>query len=330
MDLKGQVLATLENNKGQYISGSALATEHYVSRNAVWKAVKALKEEGHEIEAVTNKGYCLKPGSDILSEASIGKFLGDMAGTFSIQVFKTLASTNISLKEQAAQGAPEGTVFVSEEQTGGRGRLGRNFYSPAGIGVYFSLLLRPSVKASDATLITTAAAAAVASSIEAVTGAKVKIKWVNDVFVSGKKVCGILTEGAFDMESGGMEYAVLGIGVNVTKPEEGFPADLTETAGAICVGGEAAHGLRSRLIAEILKRFWEYYVNLTDRPFLNEYKRRSFIVGYDVEVIKGDTSRTARALEIDDDCRLVVRFDDGAIEALSSGEVSIRPKSRPE
>lgn len=327
MDLKGQVLATLENKKGEYVSGNALAKEHYVSRNAVWKAVKALKDEGHEIEAVTNKGYCLKSGSDILSEASIGKFLGEMAGTFSIKVFKTLTSTNTCLKEQAARGAPEGTVIVSEEQTGGKGRLGRKFFSPAGTGVYFSLLLRPGVKASDATLITTAAAAAVASSIEAVTGAEAKIKWVNDVFVSGKKVCGILTEGAFDMESGGMEYAVLGIGVNITRPEAGFTGDLSETATAICENNKAAHGLRSRLIAEILKRFWEYYVNLTDKAFLNEYKRRSLVVGHAVDVIKGDTMRTAQALEIDDDCRLIVRFDDGSVEALSSGEVSIRPKS---
>lgn len=329
MELKDRILETLEKGKGQFISGNALAEQCFVSRNAVWKAVKALKDEGHEITAVTNRGYCLERGSDILSKASIEIFLGEMKGTFDIKVCKTITSTNTCLKEHAALGAPEGTVFVSEEQSGGRGRFGRNFFSPSGTGVYFSLLLRPCVKASDATLMTTAAAVAVASSIEALTGAPAKIKWVNDVFIDGKKVCGILTEGAFDIEGGGMEYAVLGIGINVQTPEAGFPADLSGTAAAVCGGGEVAHGLRSRLIAEILKRLWEYYVSLNDRAFLDEYKRRSFIIGHEIDVVTGDTSRTARALDIDDDCRLVVRFDDGAIEVLSSGEVSIRPKNAP-
>jgi BirA family biotin operon repressor/biotin-[acetyl-CoA-carboxylase] ligase len=325
LELKEQVLEALEKNKGQYISGSALAEALHFSRNAVWKAVCALKAEGHGIQAVTHKGYCLTSESDIISGASIDKHLGTLADTFSIEVHKTVDSTNTAVKAHAAQGAPEGTVIVAVEQTGGKGRRGRSFYSPAGSGIYFSILLRPSVKALDATLITTAAAVAVASSIETVTGVEAAIKWVNDVFCRGKKVCGILTEGSFDMESGGLEYAVLGIGVNIKEPEAGYPPEVSLVAGALYENGEPEAETRSRLIAEILKRFWGYYKKLSDKAFLMEYKARSFVISRDVDVISGDASRRARVLDIDDDCYLIVRFENGTVEALSTGEVSIRP-----
>lgn len=325
MDLKNQVLDLLERNKGRYVSGNELAEALHFSRNAVWKAINTLKAEGHSIKAVTNKGYCLAPDSDILSKASIEKHLGAMAGIFSVEVLKIVDSTNTAVKARASQGAREGTVIVAEEQTGGKGRRGRVFYSPAGTGNYFSVLLRPSVIALDATLMTTAAAAAVASSIEAVTGVKAQIKWVNDVFCHGKKVCGILTEGSFDMESGGLEYAVLGIGVNVVKPETGYPVEIANVAGAVYESFKPEAETRSRLITEILMRFWDYYKNLSDKLFLAEYKARSFIIGQDVDVVLGESLRKARVLDIDGDCRLVVRFEDGSVEALSTGEVSIRP-----
>ncbi len=325
MDLKAQVLEVLENNKGRYMSGNDMASALYVSRNAVWKAINALKSEGHDILAVTNKGYALSPESAVLSKASIKKHLGSKADSFHIEVMKSVDSTNTAVKALATQGAPEGTVIAAEEQTGGRGRLGRRFYSPAGTGVYFSVLLRPYVKALDATLITTAAAVAVASSIETVTGTDAKIKWVNDVFCHGKKVCGILTEGAFDMESGGLEYAVLGIGINIKRPAGGYPPEISHVAGAVYESGEPEAETRSRLIAAVLTKFWVYYNNLTDKAFLPEYRSRSFVIGKDVDVIMGDALRKARAVDIDDECRLVVRYEDGVIEALSSGEVSIRP-----
>ncbi|SHH55244.1 BirA family transcriptional regulator, biotin operon repressor / biotin-[acetyl-CoA-carboxylase] ligase [Sporobacter termitidis DSM 10068] len=327
MDLKDQVLETLENNKGGYVSGNELADKLFVSRNAVWKAVKALQEDGHHISAVTNKGYCLGNDSDILSKASIEKHLGQLGGQFNVEVRKTLTSTNTVLKEKAASGAPEGTVVVAEVQTGGRGRLGRNFYSPGGTGIYFSVLLRPKGRAEEVTMITAAAAVAVAEAIEAVTGVGAGIKWVNDVYCRGKKVCGILTEGAFDFESGGMEYAVLGIGVNVTAPDSGFPEDIADKVGAVYEGAAPAAEARSRLIAEILTRFAAFYESLSGKRFIGAYQARSFVVGRDVDVIAGDTVRRARALRVDDDCRLVVRYEDDTVEALSSGEVSIRPYS---
>jgi BirA family biotin operon repressor/biotin-[acetyl-CoA-carboxylase] ligase len=323
MELKNQVLEALEQNKGTYLSGSALAKKLHCSRNAVWKAVRALGAEGHVIAAVTNKGYCLADADDILSPASITKYLGDQKVLFSIEVYKSLDSTNTLLKTLAGQGAPEGTVIVAEAQTAGRGRMERTFFSPAGKGVYFSLLLRPDVNAADATRITTAAAVAVAEALESVAGVPAAIKWVNDVFVGDRKVCGILTEGAFNMETGGMEYVVLGIGVNVATPTGGFPPELAGIAAAVKAASEP--GLKSRLIAEILKRFWSYFVGLEDKSYLAAYKKKSFILGRAVDVITGATARRATALDIDGDCRLVVRYEDGETAALYSGEVRIRP-----
>jgi BirA family biotin operon repressor/biotin-[acetyl-CoA-carboxylase] ligase len=325
MDLKEKVLETLEQNKGHYISGAELAETLFVSRNTVWKAVKALTAEGHRITAVTNKGYCLETASDVLSKAGIEKFLGSDAEIFDVEFQKSCVSTNALVKERAAAGEKEGKVIVAGMQTSGRGRHGRSFYSPEGTGVYFSLLLRPGVTASDAVLITTAAATAAAQAIESVTGLEASIKWVNDIYVRGKKVCGILTEGAFDMESGGLQYAVLGIGINVAAPEGGFPGELSGIAGSLYDGAPADSDIRSRVIAETLRKFWAFYMKLTEKTYLVNYRERSFVVGRDVDVVTGDLVRRARALAIDDSCRLVVRYEVGKIEALSSGEVSVRP-----
>jgi BirA family biotin operon repressor/biotin-[acetyl-CoA-carboxylase] ligase len=325
MTVKDEVLRELENRKGEYISGSRLAKTLYVSRNAVWKAVRALAADGHDIKAVTNKGYCLSPSSDVLTAAAIEKQLGDDVGRFYFDVHKSLTSTNTVLKARASRGEREGSVIIAEEQTAGRGRFERSFYSPAGTGLYFSVLLRPAVKTSDATLITTAAAVAVAQAIEDVVGTPAQIKWVNDIFCGGKKVCGILTEGSFDMESGAMEYAVVGIGLNVIPPKNGFPGPVSNIATSVCGVENLEPGVRIRLIAGILKRFWGFYQNLSDRAFLAEYKARSMIVGKTIDVLSGGAVRPAFALELDDDCRLVVRFEDGTVQALSSGEVSIRP-----
>jgi BirA family biotin operon repressor/biotin-[acetyl-CoA-carboxylase] ligase len=174
-------------------------------------------------------------------------------------------------------------------------------------------------------MLTAAAAVAVAAAIEAVTGVDGRIKWVNDIYCRERKVCGILTEGAFDMESGGLEYAVVGIGINITLPEGGFPGELASIAGAVYEDAAPEPEARSRLIAEVLSRFWTYYTTLSERLFIRDYQARSFVVGKDVDVISGDSVKKARALEIDDDCRLIVRYDHGTVEALSSGEVSIRP-----
>jgi len=323
MKMKSQILKALEENKSAFVSGDMLAAQLSVSRSAVWKTVKSLRADGYEIAAVTKKGYRLESSGDFLSDAEISAHL-KTSNVFQVDVRKTVTSTNTVLRDMANKGAVEGYVIAAEEQTAGKGRMGRDFFSPVGHGAYFSLLLKPGSKASESTLITSAAAVATAKAIEEVTGVRVGIKWVNDLFIGGRKVCGILTEASFDMENGLVESAVLGIGINITRPDKGFPRALEGVATALSERSSGKDNERSRIIASTLDNFWEYYKNLSEREFLDEYRARSIIVGKDVYILSGDCQKKAKALSIDDDCGLEVRYENGETATLSSGEVSIR------
>ena len=199
MQVKDRVLAALEASRGTYLSGQALAQQLQVSRNAVWKAISQLRESGYPIQAVSHRGYCLDVDSPLLSPQSIARHL--TVPGLQAEVAQTVSSTNTLLRQRAEEGAPEGLVLAAVEQTAGKGRQGHSFFSPPDTGLYLSLLLRPKLSAQDALLLTTCAAAAVALAIEACAGVEAQIKWVNDVFCRGKKVCGILTEAAQGLES---------------------------------------------------------------------------------------------------------------------------------
>ena len=324
MNVRSKLLKLLEENEDTFISGNSLANELSVSRNAIWKAVETLRAEGYDISAGTNKGYRLENRGDILSETGIASHI-KTAGVFRLDVRKSVTSTNTVLRDLAAEGVSEGYVVAAGEQTAGKGRQGRAFYSPARHGVYFSLLLKPGSKTDDAALITSAAAVAAAQAIERVLGVRVGIKWVNDLYAEGKKVCGILTEAVFGMESGTVESAVLGIGINITRPEEGFRKEIANVATALTDRSAGRDSERCRIIAATLDNFWRYYQNLAGRGFLDEYRARSVILGQDIFVLSGGEKRPGRAIAIDDDCRLIVRYEDGETAALNSGEVSVRP-----
>lgn len=321
MDLAKEVITILEEHRGKYISGEQLSERLSVSRSAVWKVINTLREDGHHIIAVRNKGYQLASDSNVLSPQGISKYLHNK-DFYKVSVVKTVDSTNNAVKTMGAEGLPEGTVLAAEQQTNGKGRQGRSFLSPPWEGIYFSILLRPNMSAVDAGFITSAAAVAVSDAVEAITGKKSGIKWVNDVFYDGKKICGILTEASVDMESGGLEYAVLGIGVNITVHPDKLPEELRNIIGGIA--DDCGSDIRNRLIAEILNAFHGYYNELSKKTFLTKYRLRSTVIGHDIFVIKPTSKRPAFAERIDDDCRLVVRYEDGFEEALSSGEVSIR------
>lgn len=328
MGIKSQVLTCLEENRGGYLSGAAIAGQLGVSRNAVWKAVRALQQDGHQIQAVTNKGYCLSEEDAVLSREGIEKSLHGAASGLRLEVRDEVTSTNTVLKQQAEAGEAEGKVLVAKRQTMGKGRSGRSFYSPDSSGVYFSILLRPRFSPQESLLITTAAAVAVAGAVDAVAGTdteKAMIKWVNDVYFRGKKICGILTEASVDFESGGLAYAVLGIGINVMDPQGGFPEEIREVAGSL-YGKDACGGaIRNRLAAETLNRFMQYYETLTARGFMDEYRRRSVVIGRTVEAYDQKHSRLVKVLEIDDDAALLVEEADGSKVRLTTGEVRIRP-----
>ena len=245
----------------------------------------------------------------------------DLAGRLDITLFDELDSTNTYLKRLARAGAPEGRVIIARRQSAGRGRLGRSFYSDAE-GLYISVLIRPHMKAESMVFVTAMAAVAMARAIERTVDADAMIKWVNDIFVRGKKVCGILCESAFGADALS-EYVVIGAGVNITEPSGGFPADISAVAGALLPHGSGQE-LRSRLAAAFLEELFSEYARLDSRSFLDEYRRRSMVTGKNVSVISPTLTRHGKAIAIDDDCRLVVRFDDGTTEHVSTGEISVR------
>ncbi|MGN0034399.1 MAG: biotin--[acetyl-CoA-carboxylase] ligase [Coriobacteriales bacterium] len=326
MDIKDQVLRMLEDDRTAWHSGEEMANRLGVSRAAVWKAIKGLRDGGHSIESGKNRGYRLGPDDDMLSSAGIEKHLGTSARNVRLEVFDTITSTNDRAREHAAAGEPEGCVVVAGQQTAGRGRFGRPFYSPSDSGLYLSLLTRPSLDADEAWLITPAAAVAVVEAVEQVTGRDAGIKWVNDVYLDGRKICGILTEAAVSMEAGSIDYAVVGIGINVYEPEGGFPPAIADRAGAIAAVHEAE--LRNRIAAAVITSFMSYYPHLRQRRFVESYRAHSIVSGRNLVVVKGDRRVPAFVLGVDDDLRLHVRCEDGSEEFLHSGEVSIDLESR--
>ena len=242
-----------------------------------------------------------------------------------LRIEPSVGSTNTVLKDLAARGAPAGLVLLAEEQTAGRGRLGRSFYSPAGTGLYLSLLLRPSYCAEAATMLTPCAAVAVAETIEELSGSAAQIKWVNDVFVGGKKVCGILTEASMDSEGNLLRYVVVGLGVNVRAPEGGFPEDLGGVAGAAFGPGESPE-LRARLAAGILDRLMDLAQDPADPAVREAYRNRSMVLGQKIHVLSpGRDPVPAEAVDLGEDYSLLVRLDDGSLTRLRAGEVSLRP-----
>ncbi len=246
-----------------------------------------------------------------------------------IHIFESVASTNTLMKEYAENGCREWEIILAEKQSGGRGRMGRYFFSPETSGVYLSVLLRPCFSPQNANLITTCAAVCACEAIFRVCNVKADIKWVNDIYVNGKKVAGILTEGAVDGETGLLKYAVLGIGINVYPPKGGFPSDIENIAGAVLEESNDGDGVRELLAVEFIKAFMERYPNLLRNDKLyDEYSQRMFLTGKEVDVLLncGNTVKKAVVLGVDRDFSLRVRYDDMTEDRLYDGEVSLRIK----
>ena len=240
-----------------------------------------------------------------------------ISGDYQILVVPETASTNEDLRRMAKQGAPEGTVLFAEEQTAGRGRMGRSFFSPKGSGLYFSILLRP--ETADALRLTAAAGVAVARAVKEVLGLDLQIKWVNDLYYKNKKVCGILAEGAIGA-NGAFEYCVLGIGINVAAPQGGF-GDLSDKAGALLE--QTDNVLRARLAASVLDHFFALYRHLGEDSFMHEYQARSFLQGKKILLVQGGKEISCVVEGISMAGELLAVTADGQHHAFSSGEVQI-------
>jgi len=319
MQTKKDVLGVLENERGRYVSGQELASALDISRTAVWKAVKALEADGHKILAVPSKGYRLDAHSDVLSEEGIRAALPEKYRSSPISVFGTLDSTNTQAKKLALDKARHGTLIFAEGQSAGRGRCGRSFFSPSNTGLYMSVILRPERGMSELQMITVAAAVAVCRAIEKQTDQIPRIKWVNDIYLNGKKVCGILTEAVTDFESGGIESIVVGVGVNCATSEDMLPEELRGVAGSI--GGGTIS--RNRLAADIAEGILDTFGKLGDKAIIEEYRERSLMCGREISFVRAGETVLADVTGINDVGNLLVRLKSGEELVLNSGEVSL-------
>lgn len=232
----------------------------------------------------------------------------------------TVGSTNTEAKLLKKDGIP--TLLVADGQTGGRGRMGKTFTCPKGMGIYMSLLLYPEMRAEDSPILTAGAAVAVSRAIERTTGVKTQIKWVNDLYVGGRKLAGILTEGSASPETGMLEYSIIGIGINVFDSDLGIISDI-----ATSLEKEGAKSLdRAELIAGIVEEILSRINNQKRKTIIDEYKSLSMLKSLPVRVTRGGISKRATALSVNDDLSLSVRYEDGKEEALLSADVSVHPE----
>ena len=322
MNVRSELLAALASADENYISGAALAEKLGVSRNAVWKAVRSLEADGFSISSITSKGYRLNEDNNRLSPDLILPFLTTEALGRNIKVLDEVDSTNNAVRELETEKAPHGTTVVADRQTAGRGRIGRNFVSPAGKGLYMSVLVRPYFDMRFAPMITAAAACAAAEAVEELCGSRVMIKWVNDLYMNGKKICGILTEASLGLEMRVLDCATIGIGINVRSAGSSFDSELKKTATSI----EDETGVilnRNVLCAEVLNRLEYYLGKISDRSFLDAYRERELLTGNEITATVGSEKLTGTALGIDDNANLIVKLRDGGIKYLSSGEASL-------
>lgn len=323
---KEQILSILKQNAGNYCSGEIIRQQLGISRAAVSKAVAALRQEGYVIAATTNRGYRLEESPDRLTEGTIRPWLHStvLGSNDRLICLDSIDSTNNYLKRLAVEGAPDGTVAVADQQTAGRGRLGRSFQSPAGTGIYISFLLRPDLLPNKAMNLTACTAVAVCDAVERTCGMRPQIKWTNDVLMNKRKLCGILTEMSVEGETGALQYIVVGIGVNVNQNLEDFPPELQTIAGSVAMAtGERMD--RGHLTAELVNAIDEMYAAWKAGHWdVNRYRADCATIGREVRVIRGSSERNAFAETVDDDFALVVRYEDGTRETVFSGEVSVR------
>ncbi len=318
--MKAEILHALESKRGGYVSGEEIAESFGVSRAAVWKAVESLRKEGHRISASSKKGYMLEPVSDILTEQGIISHLKEGSKVSRVICLNEIDSTNNYAKKLAVNGESHGTLIAANTQTAGRGRRGHNFESPAGTGLYMSLILRPDCDAGKFQMITVADAVAVCLAIEDLypeARGNLGIKWVNDVYFRGKKICGILTEAVTGFESGEIESVITGIGINVST--RNFSGEISATAGAV-FAGDIRFG-RDELCAGVADYVMSFAENLDDPAIIRAYRERSILTGHEISYMNGNVKCYGHAEGIDDSGGLIVRNADGEIETLRSGEV---------
>lgn len=317
-----RVYQLLREQSGTFLSGQELSGLLGISRAAVWKAIDSLRRDGYTIEARSGLGYRLVAAPDALVEREIRRFLSPDCPD--LRCLEEVDSTNSYLKREALAGAPHGTVAVAECQSAGRGRMTRSFQSPAGRGVYLSVLLRPQLPPEELMGVTGMTAVAVCSAVERAAGVRPQIKWTNDLVLNGKKLCGILTELAVEGETGITQSLVIGAGVNVSHTPEDFGPEVAQMATSLAQEGYAVS--RPALAAAMIEELYRLSDALGGdiSPWVEAYRRDCVNLGRPVRLLWTDRQTEATAVDVDDQFGLVVRFADGSLTTVRTGEVSVR------
>ncbi|MCK9192027.1 MAG: biotin--[acetyl-CoA-carboxylase] ligase [Sphaerochaetaceae bacterium] len=323
MNTKDKILKYLESPDSEYVSGQMLAENLGLSRTAVWKAIADLRKSGAVIEAVTNRGYHLVRTTPKMSQKSLSEALPEL----DVYYFDEIDSTNNYCKMLASKGERKNALVVSSKQLKGRGRLGRIFESPDG-GIYLSFLLNTNKKVEDNMLVTSAASVAICRAIKKVCDIDTQIKWVNDIYYNSKKLCGILSEGVIDMEAGVIGAIIVGIGINFSTPISMFPVELHDTLTSLYEGeNDVPQSITQTMIVEsVVKELLNIWDNIeNDKSFLDEYRKRSCVIGRYVNLFRNNEKQSGLVLGIDDSAHLLVKEDEtGKIIELGTGEVTLR------
>jgi len=320
--LKEKILYLLEKQKGELVTGGQLAKELGVSRTAIWKAIRALQDDGNEILSVPNSGYRLLDTNDTLFEKMIRENLSTTFIGQEIAILPTVHSTNQYLKEMDTAALPSGYTVIADEQTVGRGRRSRTFLSPKSEGIYLSILLKVDGIQKDIRLFTICAAVAVSKAVEKVCAIRADIKWVNDIYCNGRKLCGILTEAVISGELQEVSTVTIGIGINTGK----VASEVKEIATSV-QNETKKRGLRNQLVAEVLNQFEEVYLDYVQRDATKEiieyYGSRLFIKDQKVEVVEIKQSYKATVIGIDKTGALIVENEAGESKHLTTGEIKL-------
>lgn len=322
--MKEKILKILKDSRDEFVSGEKISESLGVSRASIWKYINIIKQDGYEIEAISRKGYRIISSPDILTFEEIKDFLSTQHIGKNIVYYDSIGSTNSKAKELAESGQEHGTVVISEEQTLGRGRLGRNWVSPKYKGIWMSIILRPNIITENISQITLIGAAAVQKAIMKM-GVKTSIKWPNDIVLNNKKVCGILTEMSGEVDH--INYLVMGIGINVNFEEQDIPFDLKDVATSLTLES-GKYMDRKLLISNVLNIFEELYNDFVQGGNVAETigicRKNSLLIGKEIQLINRGKVTKAKAIDISDKGELVIENHQGTLEYIVSGEVSVR------
>lgn len=306
---------------GEWVSGQEVAESLGVSRAAVWKQIRMLRARGYQIESSTRKGYRLACIPDLLSPDRIRSGLNARTIGCQVQCFSEVDSTN-RLARSLSQSCPDGTVFLAESQTGGRGRLARSWRSPAG-GVWMSIFLRPAIPLAETYRINMTVSVALARVVFSLYGLEARIKWPNDLLINERKLCGILME--ISAETDRIEYAVVGIGLNANVDVSGFPDDWKATS----LSRELGHDIsRNELIQKILEEIDHIYGSMPFEDLYDEWRSRSATLGKMVRITSDAGDIVGRAVELDEDGALGLETDDGHRRVIAGDCIHLREISK--